>query len=1080
MSYRATTRSRAATIGLAAIGVLMGVLTPLSPAHAADTVTLTFESGPALGTAVNDEYLASHFVRFVASDPGFRPYRRSAPAQARSGTIVADVGSDVCFTESGNAGGCEFVDPSMTGQLVRTASAVTLYAGLFTPPSGTVTARLTAFRANGSVIASGPPAVISAAGFTTPVSVTSVNADIAKFVLSVEGGIGATLGFDDLTLSFPDDSLPEIAVSAPKTVATLLQRSTLDVPITVTRLNGSSGAVDMTVAGLPPGVSGTFLTDPLPGTAGATVLRLSAINDAEPFLQPATVTVSADPLGNASVAPGPRQDTFPLTVGSSFDLSVSGGPRVALPTCSATDLTISLRRNITFAGTVTLSAFVNGASAQILPSPEVPPGGNLIAERTLRLTRTGFLTPGTRVTVTATAAGAPSRTVQFDLANASATASLTSGLGLTPRRGQPGTLVRIEGNGFCPGTQVEVGNRHAKVPADVSADARSLTFRVPRLATSGPVTVIPQTNAPFVTGNSLQVRSFRNREGFAFDNYPFEWLSFGELTDLVGIGDMFLEVNACWPFANCPIPTGVPDPVAYIAWGIINGALRSSGGHCFGINRTVQELLAGKTPYLTFASGADVPFDLPSAAGPNSALSSHLDSRHAGQTTTEFLYKYLTRDRSLTAQLATLRSELAAGRDPGVSLRRGATEGHVVTAYDVEDQPDGSVRVYVYDNNLPFVAAESTDADLHKFHEDLSVITVAAVRRSWSFFRGGGSVWTGNSDQWFTIPLSAVPDDPSLPGVNALTSLVIFGSSGAADVTEVPAGAEYMPLLGDGRDSDSGVVARLGSGDLKHSVTGSATGTYSEAALGEGFVAAVTDVKTRAGVSDVVDSDPGNGSISFNSGMTRALTVELGLRKGSVHRSATVSTASAKGGREVLELGRALTYRHRGSSTRWSFELTSATRRGVQRFTSGPLRLPVDGAVRVRPESWTSLDSVRLVTRAGQGKTSVRILRDKTRPAVRVRLSKPSLKRVAGKVVVTSRMTVRGKAPLASAGAVLRIYSGDRVLVRKAKAVLDPRRVQRLRWRLPGLSKSVTRLRVDGRLVLSGSDSVTDRAIRVL
>ena len=205
---------------------------------------------------------------------------------------------------------------------------------------------------------------------------------------------------------------------------------------------------------------------------------------------------------------------------------------------------------------------------------------------------------------------------------------------------------------------MQVGNGRAEVAADVAADGRSLTFGIPRTATSGPVTILPTTGATYQTTNSLQVRSVRNQDGFAFANYSYGWLSYGELTDLVGQRDMFIEVNPCWPFGNCSIPTGVPDPVAYLVWGVLNIALKASGGHCFGINRTLQELLAGKVRHSRFAPGVTINHDLPAAAGPNDALGTWLDGRHAGQGTAEFLVGYLGRERDLPNQLSVIRAEL--------------------------------------------------------------------------------------------------------------------------------------------------------------------------------------------------------------------------------------------------------------------------------------------------------------------------------------------------------------------------------------------------------------------------------------
>ena len=104
-----------------------------SESHA-DTVTIDFETGPAIDTAINDDYKQSHFTFFQREDPGFRPYRKSVPGLAHSGNVVADISPAHCYPgEVDDAGACEFPVSSTLGRLTRTASSITLYAGLSEP-----------------------------------------------------------------------------------------------------------------------------------------------------------------------------------------------------------------------------------------------------------------------------------------------------------------------------------------------------------------------------------------------------------------------------------------------------------------------------------------------------------------------------------------------------------------------------------------------------------------------------------------------------------------------------------------------------------------------------------------------------------------------------------------------------------------------------------------------------------------------------------------------------------------------------------------------------------------------------------
>ncbi len=1061
------------------VGLLAASLTPVPAAQAADTViTVNFETGPALGTPVNDDYLSSSFVRFVESDPGFRPYRRSAPGKARSGSVAADVGYDVCYPETHDGSQCEFVSPSMTARLSRSASSVTVYAGLFSTPSGSVAARLTAHLSNGSQIV-GTAVPISAAGFTTPVTVSSPVGNITSFVLSVVGGINSSLGFDDLTMTFPAGSLPDIDVSVQKSVATVLQAGYKDILITITRINGSDGPIDMKVSGLPAGVSGYFLTDPVMGSGQSTTLRLTAADTAATFVQPVDVTVTGDPLGNAGVAPEPDSETFPIIVAANFELSVVGGDtNVDVPDCAASDVVLQVQRHADFTGTVTL-AKASGSStvtAEFLPSATVPPGTGLIEQRTLRLHKSERLQYGEVLWVLASAPGVPSRTLRLGLGNAPMAATLASQVGWAPRRGQPGSQIGLDGSGFCPGTRVQVGSQLAEVDTDVAPDRRSLTFRIPRPATSGPVRVLAPDGWQSVSSNELTVRTFRNREGLAFRNYPYEWLSFGELTDLVGIRDMFIEVNPCWPWYNCSIPTGVPDPLSYITWGVLNGFLRSSGGHCFGINRTVQELLGGKVPYSRFAAGVDAPWDLPAPEGPSAAMNTWLDGRHAGQGTAEYLWHYLGRDRSLDAQLSRARTELAAGRYPGIALRRGVLHGHVVTAYDVEDQPDGSVKVYVYDSNRPFQVSENGNGQQHFGREMLGgVITVAPGRGSWSFPFDDTTTWTGDGSDWYTVALSAIPDDPSLPSVNALMTAVIFGSpDSSAAVTDIPPEADYLPATDSVAASGAaGFVVRKGSQPLAHTVRGSARGSYSDSVVGDGFVGSVQDVVTGPGVTDRVTGATRAGWLSFEGGRDRALNFDLAREKGSMHRSASLDTHTSKGGIDRVGLGNALTYRHQGDPTAFSFELTSADRHGITHFVSPPVKVSDGDLVRAVPASWKSLDKVTLIVRDTHGERSTRLLRNHAKPQLRLHVGNVQLVKTGNAAKASVRFQITRKSAQATAGVVLRVFRKGALVAHRATGLNDPARGRSVTWRLGSLPRGRYRLVADVKLVAGGETSFT-------
>jgi hypothetical protein len=1093
-----------------ALVVLVAALAAVPASAVADTLTVDFETGPALDTAVADDYLASAFVRFLAADDGFRPYRRAAPGQAHSGTVVADVGPDDCVPEGGTGADCEFVTGGTTGRLARTASAVSLYAGLFTAvdPSVTVTVRLVAYDANDQIVATGAPVAIDASGFDKLVTVASAAGDIARFTLVVEGtgAIGAPVGFDDLTLDFPANSLPDVSLSVPSAVAAVLQGKTTDVPLDLTRLNGSNGPVQVSVSGLPPGVTATVGPNPVPGTQGTATLHLTAAADAPPFDVPATATIAADPQGNANVAPAARSRALLLRVASSYELRAAGGTSVALPDCAPVDLPLVLARDRSFTGTVTLGVegLPTGVSAQILPSATIAPGGGFNADATLRVSRAPGAALPRDVVVRASSPGAADRTLAVHVAAAARTATLAFGLGLTPRHLVAGSTIRIDGNGFCAGTRVQVGNAQASADAVVAPDGHSLTFGVPRLATTGPVTIVPPAPGPsYQTSGPLKVDNFRNTDGFQFGNYAYGSLSIDELTDLFGADDLFIKVNPCWPWGSCTIVTGILNPIALVDWGVLNIALHATGGHCFGISRAVEQLTTHKTPYARFSGGAGAtsPFQLTGAGGPNSGLSAYLDAQHAAQGSAEFLDAWLNRNDFILAQLHRLNTELAAGRDPIVTISSGG-QGHAMLAYD-EQPTDVGVDILVYDNNRPFSPGEDGNAAAHKSAQEASVIHVDIGHATWTFDLGG-EVWSGRDDgSLFVAPQSTIPDDPSLPGIGTLGDAVasLFGSAnGAVRTAGASAGAQYLPALDSHATPASAGwwLTKKRDAPLKVSFRGVKAGSYSQAFTSPGFVGAVTNVATARGVRDAATGLPsgrrGHGAVRFESGRDRPLSIALASRPSGAGASgasatsaaaaqptawaATIATHAFAHGSDSagLTTSGGLTYGHDGAATTLSFSLQNVSRDGgPARFESPAVRVAAGDRVSVRPLGG-DLQRVRLAVRHRNGRTTASVVRNRAKAAARLGFGTPRLR---GRQL---RMPVRvaGLRDRAVLGVSLQLTRGGRRVAHREQALTRLGNGSRtLTWRLPrGVRKGSYRLVANARLATAGLSAASVRAAR--
>jgi len=1023
----------------------------------ADSVTLDFETGPpSIDKPINDDYKSSAFTFWQRSDPGFRPYRRVAGVPTQSGTVAADIGPAHCYPgEVDDPGACELPVAGTQGNLTRTANAVTVYAGLFSAPNSPVSAKLTAYRANGTVAATSTVPV--GIGITTKVTATSATADIARFTLEADGlgKIGAELGFDDLTLDFPANSLADFSITAPTDTIPVQQGHGTSVPIRVTRLNGSDGPIAFSTAGLPAGVTAVVTPDPLPGTDTNASLRVVASDNAATTpLKRATLT--GDPQGNGDVGTAPRSAPFSVRVASAFDLVPSSTAPLQLPDCAPVDLPFVLARDRAFDGTVSLTVedAPPGVTASVLPDATVAPGGGFNVERTLRVSRADRVPDKAAITVRAHAPGYPDRTFKVPLENAVQKATASPGFVRTARRGVPGTTIRLDGNGFCPGTVVRMDGTLEDTATTVDPGGRSLTFSTPRTAKSGDLTVIPPNGFSYDTENDVEVRSFRGEDGFRFINPHFGHLSISELTETAGADDLFLQVNPCWPFGTCRIPTGFLDPIAAIEWPIFDAILHYGDGHCYGINRAIQEFGAGKVPYRRFAD-VQATFDLPDASGPQNGLESYLDSRQATQLTAEGLEARFGRDPSLAKQTERAQDELDADRYPGIIMLQGSS-GHEVTAYDIEVQPDGSRKIFTYDSNRPLSEAEMVSLQAHERAETQdSVITISPGMDHWEFTSSSGRTLSGDGGggNLYASTLSDVPDNPTLPGLTDIDLIAdIIGSvDGAVTDGGSSGGARVEPVLADEKVAGTaGVVAApRGASSLRHTVRGVKAGRYTQLVAGPGFAGGVTDVAVDKGVVDSLSGTPGAGALRFAGGRDRGLNLNVAVDHGGVHRAASVATEGSRGGSDTVALGRgrALSYLHHGDTTRMSFTLTNvASQGGPAGFRSQAITVRGGERVTVTPVSWSSLDRVRVVSQRRGARPTVRILRNRAAFAGRFTVGTPRVSH--GRATVRTKIT---RLPEQTAGGVvLRLQKGHRTIARKAMAVSKPTVGSRsYAWKLP-------------------------------
>jgi hypothetical protein len=404
-----------------------------APAARADT-NIDFEQ-PEAGTQITNQYAdvggpgqGVVFGQLPKGGDGLRPVIKSVGAgTANSGTQVADIST--CFT-------CEQYVPNTTGTFQVPRSKVSVRVGYDgtggarrscallvngQPPTYCAYVTLTAYDSSGNPIGTPSSSYVRRGdGFHTLLSVQVPSESIIGFRVSARTDStdnNKPIAIDDLSFDVPmTPPPPDFSVTPATTSIVMGQGETFTDAISVGRLSGSSGPVQLSLAGqLPAGVTASF--DPNPATGGQSNLVLHANPDAVANgFNPVTLTITATPA-DASAGPGPRSADVTLQVRSSFDMRVQNGQTdVDLSACSV-DVPIEVDREFSFPGPVALhaSGLPLGVQASFTPPQATFPHGSRseIVAMTLRAPATGAPFPFGTVTVTASAPPLSNRTAQL-------------------------------------------------------------------------------------------------------------------------------------------------------------------------------------------------------------------------------------------------------------------------------------------------------------------------------------------------------------------------------------------------------------------------------------------------------------------------------------------------------------------------------------------------------------------------------------------------------------------------------------------------------------------------------------------
>ena len=477
------------------------------------------------------------------------------------------------------------------------------------------------------------------------------------------------------------------------------------------------------------------------------------------------------------------------------------------------------------------------------------------------------------VTITVEADAQP---IQIDLAMAHTARITYPGTRLiAPRKLGPGSLVDARRRLLRGHPRA---GRHRPRPTRRSTDARCAS--APRLATSGPLTILPPGGTPYVVAD-VEVDTFRSAGALPFENFPYGGFSYEEALETFGADDLLTQINACWPFGTCTVTLPIPDPTAALVVPIIDQILQSTGGHCFGIARAEQGWAAKPASLRRFTAGTVF------SATKTASMSGYLDGQHATQASAEFLNAWLKRKRGVDNQLRVVRETLTKGGLPMISVAEGQS-GHAVLAYDIVDHPDGRADILVADSNVPFLASELTNATLHADRETrLSVVRISASRNAWEL-DVGSKTWRGGDNTIFAFPRGAIPDNPTLPGLSIGRTMILFGAKDGSVISTATADDDYLPVL----DAAAAPGAAGFVAGTSHTVKGVKAGTYRQAVIGEKTVAAVT-ATASAGSEDTLRMR-GSSLVYEHKGKPTTMELTLGAVQSGPVKVADGQTVTAK------------------------------------------------------------------------------------------------------------------------------------------------------------------------------------------
>lgn len=938
-------------------------------------------------------------VSFTSAGPdyGLIPNTATVPSgEANSGSQVLDITSI-----SG-----EFPLALVVGDLSTLASSVTLFAGYFDTgnPSATNvnTAHvvLTAYDIFHNLVGQVTNTVQAYNGFHAPLTVNSSSANIFSFKVTTEAvDNGKQMGIDDLTVLTPATPPPAdfaLALAQTEYVRLFPGGNPVSLQAVVERVNGSTGPINISLSGLPPGVTVTSITpDPLSGTASLVTITFSAAVSAlitSPNGVP--VTLIATPVTSSA---GLTARSVQIHVSVQPDFTVSLPPYTSLFPCSTTPLTVSISSNVTnFQGQIALSVsgLPNGVTASFNPQTVTNIAGGGVATSTLRFNVLGPTASPASITVTGRSGAQSSSAVEQIQVISEHISSFSPLAGAAPQSLQPGSQVTINGTGFAPGSVVEFGNIYGTntQPAQISSDGTQIKVFVPRLATTGPIAVQSPGGCSYSSSVPFTVSTYRNTYGFPFDNAALSFQASGYgVDDWVAI----YGVESLWD-----IPFPIPNDSAWAMLGLMNKIGEADNGNCTGFSLASQRIQRNDPPVSNFPIEPNVFPKIWEVVGPDinnsykgsSQIESFIHRLQLCVISDQFLdycMKEQAAHRAATSSdiYGEIAGYLAAGDHPMITVFNSIADSHSIIAYDLEqvNNSPSEFYIYVYNNNCPFTAKENSDADLHAANEvgkepvDFQPPSTIHITPD-GYFRGPAT-FQGRPDQLMVIPTGVIPDNPSFGALSAVGRIILPGSAKTTQisdskghfmistngqinvdsVTAFPLGMR-VPCVGGLNPSDFEQYVMEGTNVYLQAITGTSNGVYAAWHLWHDYSAEFDNIVVTTNSSDNIRFDPAGATTFTTSDISKPISVYLVARATNIiTRTATINTTTFQNGSDTMLFSPArdkFTYVHQGSPTVLSLGLSGISSNGqAQYFFVQNQAVSSGDSITVVPADWSSLSS---------------------------------------------------------------------------------------------------------------------------